>query len=360
MNHGNETFLGLRFQPSHPDLDPHSVPVSTLIGVLHGLQETVHLVATMEAEPGDGGWRPVSREVKERYQLRWRPPVEGCVYQPVIFADQKRDHFGVDDLPRVFESIKRLMDSIMTNDERAFGRRVENSAYRLPILESLGKVFKNVGGQYHLTIEDEIGHAIADSKSASNTISWLKKRIKNYEKRENFTLPVFTGYLDKIDFGNLEVSLLTPGTLRPLKCNYPKEFEKILLENVRKLIQIEGDVEMDRDEKPIKIVLAEKIHPVDTSDVKVIEVLPEYLEILKLENSHVEICLSESKQTYFAEHKELDINLAADTRSELLDGIKEDIEYLWRSYALEDDEKLSSGALNLKKNLKRCLRENYR
>ena len=67
--------------------------------------------------------------------------------------------------------------------------------------------------------------------------------------------------------------------------------------------------------------------------------------------------LSEDKQTFFAKLDELGIDHAACTRSDLVDALEAELDFLWRNVAQEDDDNLAPKARLLKVELKKLFKE---
>lgn len=108
---------------------------------------------------------------------------------------------------------------------------------------------------------------------------------------------------------------------------------------------------------PQRITDVQEVHPVNTDDIDVIDLLPEYLKAKELNNLRVQVHLSEDKQTYFARLDELGIEQAAYTRSDLVDALQAELEFLWNNIAKETDEKLSPKARVLKEALQKFFQE---
>ena len=94
-----------------------------------------------------------------------------------------------------------------------------------------------------------------------------------------------------------------------------------------------------------------------TDTIDIIELLPEYLKANELNNLRVEVELSDDKQTYFAKLDELGIDQTAYTRSDLVEALEAELDFLWKNVAQESDDKLTPKASLLKAELKRLFKE---
>lgn len=346
------TFFGLHFHYRGDESDrPHILPARNLIQALEGLQRTVHLVAMMHEGREIRSRARITHEIEEHFQLHCAVPKSGSYYQPTFVADPSPSLLAQQALLEVANDTRSLIKAIAENDEAKFKHVVADSAYRGPILSSLEKTFKEQRGLYRLDIEDERGEIIASSAIAFEAIENLKKsRIP-----EN-TYSIITGYFNRVDFKERKITIqLQSG--HSVNCIYDEEVEPTLLENARDLIQIVGMVEVDENGNPKRVTDVQEVHAVDTSEIDIIEVLPDYLKSLELNNMQAKVYLSEDNQTYFASIEDIGIETAAYTRSDLMEGIRAEIDFLWRNIAKEDDENLTSDAVEVKNKLQRYFKE---
>ncbi|KPF46164.1 hypothetical protein [Rhizobium sp. AAP43] len=347
-----ETFFGLHFEPRHDGERHHVIPVQNLIQALEGLQRTIHLVAMMREGREVRTRARVTRDIEERFQLHCEIPEEGSYYQPTFIAEKDQSLFSLDEAAAVAELTRSLLKSVATGDEEDFRKAVVDSAFRTPLLSSLGKMFGGQGGHYRLSVEDRSGHVIVDSLSAINGLERLRLARLSPD-----THSIVTGYFTKIDFKERKLSLLIPSTGRLISCLYVEEIEPALLENARDLIQVVGTIELDEDGNPQRITDVQEVHPVNTDDIDLIELLPDYLKSNELNNLRVTVELSEDKQTYFGKLDDLGINQAAYTRSDLIEALEAEIDFLWKNVAREDDDNLAPKAQLLKSRLRTLFKE---
>lgn len=354
MDFEQETFFGLHFEPRHSGDggDAHVLPANNLVQALEGLQRTIHLVAMMREGREVRTRARVTRDIEDRFQLHCEVPKEGSFYQPTFIAERDQTLFSLGEAEDVAQITRCLLSSIETGDEVAFKKAVADSAFRAPIIASLGKMFGGQGSQYRLAVEDKAGNVIVSSVSAADTLERLRQA-----RLSPGTHSIVTGYFNKIDFKERKLSLLIPSTGRLISCLYDEDIEPALLENARDLIQVVGTIELDEDGNPQRITDVQEVHPVNTDDLDLIELLPDYLKANELNNLRISVGLSEDKQTYFAKLDELGIDNAAYTRSDLVDALEAELDFLWRNVAQEDDVNLAPKALLLKAELKKLFKE---
>lgn len=347
-----DTFFGLHFKPRHERDEAHVLPVQNLIQALEGLQRTIYLVAMMKEGREIKTRARVTREIEDRFQLLCGISKEGSYYQPTFIPERGESLFSPDETQEVAEVTRNLLASLESGNEGEFKRSVADSAFRQPIISSLGKMFGGKAGQYQLLVEDADGTVLASSSAATNSLE------RFYQSRVAAdTRSIVTGYFNRVDFKERKLSLLLPDSGHSVSCFYDPDIEPTLLENARDLIQVVGTVELDGNGIARRITDVQEVHPVNTDDIDIVELLPDYLKPNELNNLRVEVELSEDKQTYFAKFDGLEIDLAAYTRNDLVSALEAELEFLWKNIAQEDDESLAPKARLLKAELIKYFKE---
>ena len=352
MSEEEAPFFGLHFHHRHDSDGQHSLPAQNLIAALEGLQRTIHLVAMMSEGREVRSRARVTRDIEERYQLQCAPAKAGSYYQATFIAEKDGSLLSPVEVREVAEITRNLLVAIGQGDDGNFRKVVPDSAFRSPIITSLEKIFAGQGSRYRLSIEEKNGRVIVDSVRAVDALDHFRQSRISPD-----THSIVTGYFNKVDFKERKLTLLIPSTGRSISCIYDEEIESTLLENARDLIQVVGTIELDADGNPQRITDVQEFHPVNTDDIDIIELLPENLKSSELNNLRVAVDLTDDKQTYCASIDELWIDHAAYTRSDLVDGLRAEIGFLWKTIALEDDENLTKKARELKAVLRRMFQE---
>lgn len=348
-----ENFFGLHFhyRGSEESKPPHILPARNLIQALEGLQRTIHLVAMMHEQREIKSRVRVTQDIEDRFQLHCHIAQPGSYYQPTFVADHNPGLFASEQLKEVTETTRRLMESIHRHEENEFKDIIPDSAYRAPIIGSLETLFRQQNGKYSLDIEDKDGRKLIESSTATEMLDSLRQ-----SRLSSRTHSVVTGYFNRVDFKERKLSLLLPSG-RTISCIYEEDVEADLLKSARDLIQVVGTIELDAHGKPVRITDVQEVQAVDTSSIDILELLPANLKSASLNNMQVEVCLSEDKQTYFATVEELGIDHAAHTRADLIEGLKAELDFLWKNIAQVDDNELARKARSLKEVLLRNFKE---
>lgn len=346
MGESADTFFGLHFKEKYEDATKHNVPALNLVQALEGLQRTVHLVAMMQEGREVRSRARVTRDIEERFQLLCEPSSAGSFYQSTFIAERDQSLFSPDEAREVAEVTRKLLSAIASGDERAFKNAVPDSAFRGPIISSVGKMFSGNSGRYRLDVEDKSGQVLVSGEDVFSTVeSWRQS------KSSKDTLSILTGYVSKVDFKERKLTLHIPSTGRLITCIYEEQIEGVLLENARDLVQVVGTIDLDDDGNPKRITDVQEVHAVNIDDIDVIELLPANLKPNALNNLRVKVELTEDKQTYLAALPELGIEVAAYTRSDLVSSLEAEIGFLWKNIAKEDDSLLAAKAKELKDKL---------
>ena len=183
--------------------------------------------------------------------------------------------------------------------------------------------------------------------------SVIKEFLPKYVNEQ--IVQTVTGRLSKIDFDEHKITILYPITSRELECFYDDSIEDLLLEHPRDLIQVTGNVILDENDHPKKIIDVEDIREVDISPMRLSEFTYSDYKLIFREPKILVPELDETQQIIYIEDISLGINIFALTRDELEEALYSEIDVLWRNYALCDDNFLTSEAKKLKKILNEAI-----
>jgi hypothetical protein len=126
----------------------------------------------------------------------------------------------------------------------------------------------------------------------------------------------------------------------------------ILIDNRRQMIQVTGTFTLDIDGHPIKLSNVTQIEPLDLSPIILREITWEDRTIYLKEPLQLKPELDEdTKQLLIVTKPGITLHSFAYTREDLIHGINEDVMVMVDEYYYEDNEKLASDALALKRKL---------
>jgi hypothetical protein len=330
----------------------HRLPASVLTQTVSNLQSAIYILAMEQEEKPVNERERVSSEIEKRYVLLIEPPLAGSWTVEAVIGDPSGDISAAPQIINVVERFLKTLKILSGNAIDELSKEFKDSnrmmKYSSFIIDSMPKEKSGID----LTIKSGKGKTIAKSKKVIATINEMTS-IRVVEKR---VMPVI-GYLFKIDFKNNKFTLNYPGNERSFLCPYDQNQEKLLLGNARNLIQVCGEVEVDSNDLPVRIIKVEDIREVDLSPFYLNEFEYDSYRIKFREPLNLEPCLDESKQLFLLQHEKLGIDIFAYTRDELEIAVREELDVLWRNYAKADDSELTEGAIRLKSDLLAAIEE---
>ncbi len=333
--------------------DGRMLPVATLTQVLGAMQRAVHLLAMQHEKVSVRQRERVSKAVEAKYPLLCSIPQPGSYIVPVEIGDPSVALFATEDVEAVGELFSDCCTFLSKGEISGLAARIPDSSRRDRFVEAVRAMTPSQGSGIQAGISQPSG-------SFRVTLDALHNRGK--ECLSTSTDPerqvrTVTGRLSEINFDERKIRIVYPANNRELECSYSEALEEMLLERPRELIQVTGEVIMDENDLPKKIINVESIDDVDLS--------PFYLQHIEYNGRLFEFVkpleltpeMDETEQLYCLEKSQLGIDVFAYTRDQLDHELKEQIAFLWDTYARATDEELTGAALTLKHNLRAALRE---
>ena len=140
-------------------------------------------------------------------------------------------------------------------------------------------------------------------------------------------------------------------THRRLGIRYEKSLEPFLLNSINELVEVVGKIQIDRNASPLLICAVEKLCSVDTSDIKISQVIPNFLKLRSPIDPIVRVELDDHQQFYCARLPDLKVFACGDTREQLKARITERVEFCWDEFVREDDSDFNQNAKLLREKL---------
>jgi hypothetical protein len=140
------------------------------------------------------------------------------------------------------------------------------------------------------------------------------------------------------------------GTGRALDANYSDDFEPVLLDHPRELIQVHGNVVYGEDGSPTSISDVDEILEVDESAIEVRTIIQDGITLQARQPLNFAVTFDKETQLYEAIGL-FDIAIGAQTRPDLEAQLDAELGMLWQEYALADSADLTTAAVKLKKEL---------
>ena len=354
-----------KFEPEQVEIrifgqsgDEHSVSVDILTGILQGLQRAVYAIAKDE-EQAHLTSSNLPKEFKQRYLIRCKIPQSGSYALPI--------EFGVDDqrfpVCSTCEFVNSVGDKLqacfraLSEETPAVFNTIKTPLLRKQVLNAFRSILPKAGAKWQLGISgSRFSQELQYTGKAGKV---LKRFVDHHFSQENVTLQTVTGYLVAMDFDKRLIVLKYPSTETELECYYNDELEVELFENRRELLQVTGNVtycENDR-ETPKKIAAVDDIQFLDLSDFTLDSFVAHGKELNFHESLVLTPGLTESCQFMTLRDEKLGIDVIAQTREELYEELLGELQMLWTTCAMQDDDKLGEEFLEQKKHLLAAIKE---
>jgi len=336
----------------HPDLiefrilpedGGHEVPVGLLLQGLQGLQQLIHFSALSIENRTVKQRVRVSADIQQRYTLHCRPPEAGSFKVSGRVGDLRHGLFNTGEVSRVMGLVYDFSHATLAANERELLTLVPDSRLRVRMLDCLRGMAPPPGSGYAFEFQNCVGAAVRLDEVLCAQIEIV---LGAPEPRQSER--TITGELRSIAFAEHRLSLYYAPKGRTLECLYDESLEPMLFENRRDLIQVTGQVEDADDGHPRRIVEVSRIEELDLSPFVVTEFFDGVPLTVPLRLDPV---LSEDHQLLRLLDENLDIDVFAATRSELLNELRGQLALLWQEYAQEQDAALSAPAQALKHRL---------
>lgn len=335
--------------------DSHKVPASLLVSMLTNLEDLFYLMAKEdEGESFDSRLR-VSEEIKRKYKFFCEVPQVGSYSLPLDLESPEKENNLFAEEESTATRFGKLLTGKDTN--KTYNKYFKTATARAKAFALTQAAFPQKDCAYYVDIISSTG--TQDSRVIQNEIENIASKSQiAFDNASNFS--VVSGYLQKINLKSNSIELSYPPTRRTFKCHYKTDeiaetILKLAAEDKDRLLQVCGDLILNDKDEPKELSNLTSVAFVDESPIEISNFRRGNKRYSFNAPIEFKPCLDNSKQLYLLEYPQLGIDVAVYTRAELKSEIEEQIVFLWEEYANEEDEKLTSSALELKRNIKSIL-----
>lgn len=331
-----------------------AVPAHVLAETLIAAQRVVHLIAMARSRrPPPRHRLRVPNDLDRAYQIMCATPVPGSYVQPIRIGNPSLDLLTPVEVREVSAQLDKVLDAAVRGDESAVSDVMPDTWYRRAVIEGIAKMAPRPSTGLTLQLTTLASSDSFDlSEARPRLLALLARPASEAVDR------ALIGILDGIDFGERKLKLVSPTTARTIECFYLEEAEPMLLANPRELIQVVGQVQVNVDGDPLKVVETKAVYAVDLEPLPLQPFMVDGRQIVPKEQRLITPQLDdETQQVFLLIDDTLGIDLAAETREELEEAFALLLPHLWKSYALADDRELAPDAQRLKAHLRAAFRE---
>lgn len=327
------------------EMDNFEVPAHLLVRTLESLQQIVYLLAAFQEKQNIGKRFRIKDELQQLYTLRCQIAQPGSYVIPLSLKPTQNSQITVfTNYQTILNKFQQLFTGISQDNSRIINDILPDSNLRNRILRELRKLTPKAGENWQLGFSAQgIDEIIITEQSNSYIDEWL-----NIDTPLDEIITV-TGELISINFDKNTIVIKYPPTHQEIECIYVEELEDDLIENRRQLIQVTGKFTLNSQGHPTKLTDVTRIEPVDLSSILLKEVSYgetklRFKQPLRLTPTIDE----ESSQLFVAENSEINLDVFAYTRYDLIHEINEQIILMWDEYVKAELEELAEDAQELR------------
>ncbi len=310
------------------------------------MQRVVHLLALFEEGRTVKQRVRIPREIENRYQLICGIPEEGGYAQPLKIGTEGTELFdgqSIDSVARKTKTVIRVIDS---GDKEDLEREIPEESFRKNVVSAFDSMIPHRRYGVVVNIEDHKRERILSGKKARDSITRLRIRP---EPEPEATLAYVTGVLIEMKFEERRLRLKMPISGRALDATYGDDFEPVLLDHPREMIQVHGNVTFD-DAGPVSISDVDEVIEVDESPIEMQSFDSNSITLHAIKPPVFNVRFDNDILSY-----ELigpfDVYLYAETQPQLEMLLQEEMAMLWQEYAMADPELLTEAAKKLREEL---------
>lgn len=327
----------------------HTLPAPALVQALQQFQRVVHLLAMAEEGREVRQRARVTHDIERRFPLVCRIPEDGGYALPVDLGDTTHQLFDAQAMIKLSEHTRDVIGAVNDGDSAELIRLIPDRAFRKGVVSAFSTMQPPKRSGIIVSIEDYRHKKLLNGIGAEERIKALLSQQANDTA---MMMPAYvTGTLIEMKFQERRLSLQLLNTGRALEANYNDDFEAVLLDHPRDLIQVHGNVVYGSDDIPVAISDVDQILDIDDSPIEVRTINVD--GILLQSNSQsisFTVTFDRNDQVYEASGP-FGIAVGAETRPDLEQQIDDELTMLWREYATADPAELTRAAQKLRNEL---------
>jgi len=256
------------------------------------------------------------------------------------------DDIGLTAKEKYLEVVNCLKESALEK----LNKVIPDSNYRRKVLRTIASYCPKSGERWNIGIGN-IGRPLTMLETG------LAKSIRQVLVKPDFEQRTVAGELVQIHLDENRLGLYYAPAQRVIHCTYEPELEDFIVSNLREIIQVYGQVQMDNRELPEKIVDVLEIEKIDVSPIEMSEIHAEGNLLILKEEFTITVDFDQESQEFVMEYPALGIVLGAETREDLLAEFCTDFNWIWQEYGKGDVSLMSEGAVKLREIMRAMVKE---
>jgi hypothetical protein len=324
----------------------HTLPAPALVQAIQALQRSIYLLAMAYQGYELKQRARVNYELERKYALVLGIPEQGGYDLPYQVGMVGAELFDAEDIARITEQHQEVLAAVQASDSQKLRRLVPSGDYRRLVVSELKKIQPPPRMGLVVSIEDFRRHKLLDGKTALERLSPLLAEPATIA----IHLRLVAGRLDALDFQSRTLRLYLPNG-RLINATYDEDFEPILLENPRELIQVRGEVVLDEDGSLKHINNVREIFEVDTSPLTVESFIIDTAKRVAAKKRFDFQVTFEPGECHYMADGPFNMLVSGETREELADSLTHTLRLLWKEYVESDMNNFTEDAKALRQEL---------
>lgn len=312
--------------------------------ILKGIQDTVYYLALADLQYDYRQRIRVPQDVKQACAI-YRVVEKKGSYCLIAEMAPSQQVGGIDDLGLAAkEKYIEVLSCLKENALERLNHVVPDSSYRRKVLRTIASYCPKSGEKWEVGI-GTFGQERAVLKPD------LVKTIRDVLVKPAFEQMMIIGELVQLHLDENKLGLFYAPANKVIHCTYDPELEDFIVSNLRELIQVHGQVQMDGRGVPEKIVDVLEIEEVDLSPVVLSAIHAEGKTLILAEELNISVGFDRESQEFTLEHPILNIIVGSGNREELVAEYCSDFFWLWREYGQGDPLKMSADGQRLRESM---------
>lgn len=333
-----------------PAVQEGQISFALLGQILKGIQDTVYYLALADLQHDYRQRIRVPLDVKKACAIYRVVEERGsyCLTAEIAPAQRLGE---IDDIGfSVKEKYLEVLNCLMERTLDGLSKVIPDSNYRRKVLRTIVSYCPKSGEKWHVGIG-------TPGQSLTILRPELARSIRDVLVPPAFEQRTISGELVQIHVDENTLGLFYAPAQKVIRCTYEPELEDFIVSNVREIIQVHGQVQMDSRGIPEKIVDVLEIEGIDVSPLEVSVIHADGHVLILHEELSVPVAFDQENQEFTLDYMDLGIVLGTENREDLLYEFCADFYWVWQEYGSDDVPEMSKNAEKLRSKIRDLVKE---